>query len=215
MTKVGVDGTHDVYAAEIPADVTGLIINGVKDDGSGNRDQTPDIKTGIADGKGWKMHWDNGNQVQDFVYTPAGPAPAQKDYYLVGYLNSADYSDNDYKFVDGKLTVQFTADSYVAVKDGSGDWYLTETYCTDTTGTFIKGKSEKMLVPANVELTFTLVENADGTLTLSYEAAQNEEEDDSNTYTINFTGENTITDSYAGWTRVKDSSTGHVITGLN
>jgi hypothetical protein len=36
-----------------------------------------------------------------------------------------------------------------------------------------------------------------------------------NTYTINFTGENTITDSYAGWTRVKDSSTGHVITGLN
>jgi hypothetical protein len=36
-----------------------------------------------------------------------------------------------------------------------------------------------------------------------------------NTYAINFTGENTITDSYAGWTRVKDGSTGHVITGLN
>ena len=37
----------------------------------------------------------------------------------------------------------------------------------------------------------------------------------SNTYTINFTGENTITDSYAGWTRVKDGSTGHTIHGLN
>lgn len=36
-----------------------------------------------------------------------------------------------------------------------------------------------------------------------------------NTYTINFTGENTITASYAGWTRVKDGSTGHTITGLN
>ena len=36
-----------------------------------------------------------------------------------------------------------------------------------------------------------------------------------NTYTINFTGENTKTDSYAGWTRVKDGSTGHTITGLN
>lgn len=36
-----------------------------------------------------------------------------------------------------------------------------------------------------------------------------------NTYTINFTGENTITDSYADWTRVKDGSTGHIITGLN
>lgn len=37
----------------------------------------------------------------------------------------------------------------------------------------------------------------------------------SNTYTINFTGENTKTDSYAGWTRVKDGSTGHTITGVN
>ncbi len=33
-----------------------------------------------------------------------------------------------------------------------------------------------------------------------------------NIYTINFTGENTITESYAGLTRVKDGSTGHVIT---
>ena len=37
----------------------------------------------------------------------------------------------------------------------------------------------------------------------------------SNTYTINFSGNNTKTDSYAGWTRVKDNSTGHTITGLN
>ena len=37
----------------------------------------------------------------------------------------------------------------------------------------------------------------------------------SNIYTINFTGNNTKTDSYNGWTRVKDDSTGHTITGLN
>ena len=36
-----------------------------------------------------------------------------------------------------------------------------------------------------------------------------------NTYTINFTGENTITEYYAGWTRVKDGTTGHTVTGLN
>ena len=36
-----------------------------------------------------------------------------------------------------------------------------------------------------------------------------------NTYTINFTGENTINENYNGWTRVKDDSTGHTITGLN
>lgn len=35
-----------------------------------------------------------------------------------------------------------------------------------------------------------------------------------NTYTIKFTGENSKTDSYAGWTRVKDGSTGHTITGI-
>jgi len=37
----------------------------------------------------------------------------------------------------------------------------------------------------------------------------------SNTYTINFTGSNSKTSSYAGWTRVKDGSTGHTITGVN
>ena len=36
----------------------------------------------------------------------------------------------------------------------------------------------------------------------------------SNTYTINFTGTNTKTEFYNGWTRVKDSSTGHIITGV-
>lgn len=35
-----------------------------------------------------------------------------------------------------------------------------------------------------------------------------------NTYTINFTGDNSKTDNYAGWTRVKDTSTGHTINGV-
>lgn len=35
-----------------------------------------------------------------------------------------------------------------------------------------------------------------------------------NVYTINFTGTNTKTDKYAGWTRIKDNSTGHTITGV-
>lgn len=36
----------------------------------------------------------------------------------------------------------------------------------------------------------------------------------SNTYTINFTGNNTKTEYYVGWTRIKDGSTGHTITGV-
>lgn len=35
-----------------------------------------------------------------------------------------------------------------------------------------------------------------------------------NTYTINFEGNNTKTENYAGWTRIKDGSTGHTITGV-
>ncbi len=36
-----------------------------------------------------------------------------------------------------------------------------------------------------------------------------------NTYAIEFSGTNTKTDSYADWTRVKNGSTGHTITGLS
>ena len=107
------------------------------------------------------------------------PDPVAKEYALVGYINGADYGCNEdwenvgeYIFVDGKLTATFTADSYVFVKTtDNANWYLTEAYCTETTGTFVKNAGEKMFVPGNVELTFTLVENEDGTLTVSYTTA--------------------------------------------
>ena len=71
MTKVDNDGTYDIYSAEIPADVTGFLFNGLKDDGSGNLDQTPDI-TDAQDGDAYYIHWDDGNKVSKFDYTPAG-----------------------------------------------------------------------------------------------------------------------------------------------
>lgn len=37
---------------------------------------------------------------------------------------------------------------------------------------------------------------------------------ETNTYTISFTGTNTKTEHYNGWTRIKDDSTGHTITGV-
>mgnify|MGYP003291517512 CR=1 FL=1 len=105
--------------------------------------------------------------------------PEYVDYYLVGYINGADYGCEgdhanlgEYKFVDGKLVVTFTQDSYVFVKSGnlkgeSVKWYLFETYTTGKEGTLIENKSEKMFVPGNVEVTFTLTVNEDGTLTLA------------------------------------------------
>ena len=103
---------------------------------------------------------------------PAGP----KEYCLVGYINGADYGCNDdyenvgeYIFVDGTVTTSFAADSYIFVKTtDNANWYLAEAYCTDTTCTFVPNASEKMFVPGGVELTFTLVENEDGTVTVSY-----------------------------------------------
>ncbi len=111
---------------------------------------------------------------------PTEPStPAEVDYYLIGYINGADYGCEDdyqnmgqYKFVDGQLTATFTQDSYVFLKTtDNGAWFMTKTYVTGNSGTFYNtkdGATEKMLVPGGVEVTFTLVENADGTLNLSY-----------------------------------------------
>ncbi len=73
MTLVGTLNNHEVYSISVPAGVAGLIINGIKDDGSGNRDQTPDITSGIVDGAAWRMLWVDGNQVESFTYDPDAP----------------------------------------------------------------------------------------------------------------------------------------------
>lgn len=106
------------------------------------------------------------------------------EYYLVGYINGADYGCNDdyinlgeYKFVDGKLTATFTTDSYVFVKTGdNNNWYMSETYvepAANVVATLKQGETttEKVGVKANVEVHFTLTENGDGTLTLAYTTA--------------------------------------------
>ena len=106
-----------------------------------------------------------------------------REFYLFGWINNADYgcegdADNmgAYKFVNGKLTVKFEAASYVAVKTtGNVEWFMTTSATTATSATLYttdKGGCDKMYIPGDVEVVMTLVENADGTLTLSYEAAE-------------------------------------------
>ena len=97
-------------------------------------------------------------------------------YYLVGYINGQDYgcegdyqNMGQYKFVNGRLTAKFTQDSYIFVKtEGNGKWLLSGAYCEASTCTFTEGGSEKMFVPGGVQLTFTLAENADGSVTVVY-----------------------------------------------
>ena len=103
--------------------------------------------------------------------------PGVREYCLVGWINGADYgcegdheNVGEYIFVDGKLSTSFKADSYVFLKTTDNTyWFMTKAYTEETTATFVTDASEKMKVPGNVELTFTLVENEDGSITLSYE----------------------------------------------
>ncbi len=63
MIRVGNDGTYDYYKYTLPEGVAGFIFNGIKDDGSGNRDQSPDMKTIPANNTTfYYMNWSNGNQ---------------------------------------------------------------------------------------------------------------------------------------------------------
>ena len=101
-------------------------------------------------------------------------------FYLIGYINGSNYGcENDYanlgeyRFVDGKLTVKFRKDSYVFVKsENNADYYMTQTYDGNAKSAILynttTGSSEKLFVPGNVEVTFTLTQNPDGTLNLSY-----------------------------------------------
>ena len=110
-------------------------------------------------------------------------APSMTEYYLFGFINGANYACEEdyenigeYKFVDGQLTATFETASYVGVKTGdNANWYMTDGWAGIVTEVTLYNTSElgvnadKLMVPAG-EVTFTLVDNGDGTLTLSYEA---------------------------------------------
>ena len=99
------------------------------------------------------------------------------DYYLVGYINGADYGiegdwENlgEYKFVDGKVTAVLTADSYVAVKDQNNLFYMTDGWLGTTVTSAVLtteagANSDKLYVPKG-EVTFTFDV---ATKTISYE----------------------------------------------
>ena len=62
MTKAGTDSGYDVYVMLVDATkYNKIIISGLKDDGSGNRDQSPDTSLPTASITTYKMTWNNGN----------------------------------------------------------------------------------------------------------------------------------------------------------
>ena len=141
-------------------------------------------------------------------------ATSADDYYLVGYINGANYGCDedytnlgDYKFTDGKLTATFTQDSYVFLKTGDNSkWLLADSYCTDTTCTFAEEQGEKMLVPGGVELLFTLTENTDGSVTVSYTVAA--EEPTTKTVYVDITGSSWSNVNIYAWDAIGNATTG-------
>ncbi len=114
------------------------------------------------------------------ISVEAVPVEPSVNYYLFGYINGANYGCEEdsanlgeYRFVGGQVTATFTAESYVAVKTDANGWYMTDGWLGDVTSAtlyntaVIGSNANKLKVPANVEVTFTLEVNDDDTLTLS------------------------------------------------
>ena len=118
-----------------------------------------------------------------YTTVPETTVPTETNYYLFGWINGANYACEEdaanmgeYKFEGGDLMARFAQDSYVAVKtEGNANWYMTDGYPGDqaTSATLKNTKvtgenSNKLKVPGNTDVRFTLVDNGDDTFTLSY-----------------------------------------------
>ncbi|MBE6737645.1 MAG: starch-binding protein [Ruminococcaceae bacterium] len=116
------DGAYDVYYAQVPADASFIIFNGIKDDGSGNRDQTPNIEE-FYNNDCFYMLWDNGNSFGSVGITElfpemsggeggdpeAAPSVTGATLTLGGKLGFTFYFDiNDTVMADENAKVQFT-----------------------------------------------------------------------------------------------------------
>ena len=160
-------------------------LNVIFNDGT---NQTADI-TGVSTSTCWDGTKSSGKDAKgNIIPGSCGSSPTpglSTDYYLIGYIDGADYGSGDdwnnlgdYRFVNGKVTVTFNETSYIYIKTGdlSGCYMVAEYVQPNEAGatatlektTFGDGiKWEKVGVPAGTA-TFTLKENSDGTLTISY-----------------------------------------------
>jgi hypothetical protein len=119
-----------------------------------------------------------GHSFKNGECTICGAMKPTQDYYLAGFINGKGYETEtaQYKFMNGKLTVSFDSDSTVKI------WASGEkmTYTPDPAYHDINDDNTKLYaynkiadhgnihIPGNTIVTFTLVVNSDGSLTLWY-----------------------------------------------
>ena len=125
------------------------------------------------------------HRYQSNVCLDCGQTKPIYDYYLFGWINGANYAceENasqlgDYKFVDGKVVVMFSQDSYVGIKaSDNATYYMTDGWQGYVSGAVLYNtktltNADKLFVPGGTEVTFTLMDNENDTYYLSYVAVK-------------------------------------------
>ncbi len=95
------------------------------------------------------------------------------NYYLIGHINNADYSGDDYLFEDGMLEIALTDTAYVAIKDQNNRLFQTQgdvsADAIDANFYLAPSKPGQWAVPGPSNVTFYLTENEDGSVLLEYD----------------------------------------------
>lgn len=167
MTK----GTDGWFTAQVPVGYGNLII-AEKDGGEQTKDLTGINQTATEI---WvTLTEKEGDKYKADVTYPSDINTDPSEYYLHGYINGADVTGTTYKFVDGKVTVNLTAESYVFVGTDIGSNFMTDGWLgkevKEATLATDYATGDKLYVPVG-NVTFTLVVNDDGTVKLSYAVA--------------------------------------------
>ncbi|MBR2715394.1 MAG: starch-binding protein [Ruminococcus sp.] len=130
------DGTYDVYMVKVPTDIEGIIFNGIKDDGTGTLDKTPDIKEGFYDGICYYMMWDNGNTTGSMDIKDLFPDEIPSED-VSEEESTEEPSINKVDKVDGVKPVDATRDSFTiswdAVEDVAYYWVYVDGIVYDKT----------------------------------------------------------------------------------
>ncbi len=177
MTWIGKnDYNQDMYAITTSAEVKKVVFS------NNNGTQTVDLD--VVPGTGYYCDTqDSEGKWTCGTFSVDQNSGNSSDFYLFGYISGANYGCEEdyanlgaYLFENGTVTATFATDSYVGIKTGdNGTWYMTNGYlgyttCANLYDSNALTKADKLMVPGGVEVTFTLVENKDGSLTLSYTA---------------------------------------------
>ena len=113
--------------------------------------------------------------------------PLSTTYYLVGWINGGNHGCEEdsanmgnYPITSNMFKYTFNETSYVFLKtEGNGKWFMCDGYPGDGVcfanlyDTSLPINHDKVNVPGGVEITFTLIERDDGSVTLTYVTAGN------------------------------------------